>query len=242
LLPVLTLDEFGQTDPSPDEAKGECYVAVFSIGEKQAGLLLPGSIDLQESVLDVDHRVGRAPGVVGTLTIDGRPVRLLDPAELARSRHADWFAQPEHSNHDAVVVLFAEDSPFFRREVSSFLRETGHEVIECVDGQEAWNELRRSSPCRADIVLTDLEMPVMDGFTLCRQIKQQPDLQHLPVIALTSMSDLDTKRKAEACGFDEYQTKLDKNAIRRAMQELGNRLASARHGEPSNSPYEECQA
>jgi two-component system chemotaxis sensor kinase CheA len=68
-------------------------------------------------------------------------------------------------------------------------------------------------------VVTDIEMPVMNGLEFCRQIKADPALMHLPVIALTTLADEDDVAAGQAAGVSAYEVKLDKDKLLRSIRQ-----------------------
>jgi two-component system chemotaxis sensor kinase CheA len=92
-------------------------------------------------------------------------------------------------------------------------------VVGFEDGQLAWDYLTDEEH-EVRLIVTDIEMPNMNGFELCRKIKQHEDLSKLPVIALTSLtSEADVKRGRDA-GMDDYQVKLDREKIMAVVNRL----------------------
>ena len=118
--------------------------------------------------------------------------------------------------------MFAEDSAFFRKQVSRVLVEAGYEVVAFVDGLSAWEGLQ-SLENPVNLVLTDVEMPNMDGLTLCRQIKQSAEFAHLPVITLTSRAGDADIEAGLASGVDDYQVKMDQERLLTSIREFANR-------------------
>jgi two-component system cell cycle sensor histidine kinase/response regulator CckA len=121
-------------------------------------------------------------------------------------------------------VLIVEDSPTQAHALGRLLQGAGFEVVQAHNGQQAL-ELLRHSPC--DLVLTDVLMPVLDGYQLCRQIKFDPAKRHIPVVFLTALTDpLDILRGIE-CGVDNYLTKPYEPDV--LVRRLRYTLASAAH-------------
>ena len=120
-------------------------------------------------------------------------------------------------------VLLAEDSDFFRDQVKRLLEENAYVVFGAEDGAVAWQALQEA-PDNVDLVLTDLEMPNMDGFELTNLIKQDQNLAQLPVIALTSLAAEEDRAKGQEVGIDDYQIKMDKErlltSIKSYMEEI----------------------
>jgi two-component system, chemotaxis family, sensor kinase CheA len=96
--------------------------------------------------------------------------------------------------------------------LAGFLEAEQLEVVACADGQEAWESLC-DKPDRFSLVVTDLEMPRLDGLELTRRIRADNSTAHLPVIALTSLASEDDMRRGKEAGVDEYLIKLDRDQL-----------------------------
>jgi CheY-like chemotaxis protein/HPt (histidine-containing phosphotransfer) domain-containing protein len=114
-----------------------------------------------------------------------------------------------------LEVLLVEDHPLNRELVREFLTQAGLGVSEAHDGGEALALLRTQ---RFDAVLMDVQMPGMDGVTAVREIRAQPDLAHLPVIALTAHAMLGDKERFLAAGMSDYVAKpVEEEVLRQAL-------------------------
>lgn len=94
-------------------------------------------------------------------------------------------------------ILAVDDSASMRQLVSFTLSEAGFDVIEAVDGQDA---LAKAQTRQADLVLTDVNMPRMDGIELVRSLRQLPAYKFTPILLLTTESGDDKKAKGKAAG------------------------------------------
>jgi two-component system, chemotaxis family, sensor kinase CheA len=227
-LSLLTLEKIINAAPRPQNEK--IYIVVFSASGREVGLIVPELIDIREVSIAVDSVMLREPGVIGSLVNDGKTVRLLDLFELTRLAHPDWFAdhkaakvrKNQQSGRQNPVILLAEDSTFFRKQVAGFLENDGYEVVACEDGLVAWNTLK-SRQKQFDLIITDLEMPNMTGFELSRKIKDDPELGDLPIIALTSLAGEDDMKHGRESGIDDYQIKLDRERLMVSVKEILNK-------------------
>jgi CheY-like chemotaxis protein len=102
------------------------------------------------------------------------------------------------------TVLIAEDNAVNRELLRELLEMRGFAVIECCDGEEA---LKKMTEVRPDILLLDLNMPVLDGFGTVRCIRQDRRFESLPVLAVTAYAMRGDKEKILSCGFDGYLSK-----------------------------------
>ncbi len=101
-------------------------------------------------------------------------------------------------------ILIVEDNEMNRDMLSRRLERRGFTVVMAVDGQQGVDSARSEKP---DIVLMDMSLPVKDGWTATREIKADPELASLPVIALTAHAMEGDREKAMAAGCDDYDTK-----------------------------------
>ncbi len=131
-------------------------------------------------------------------------------------------------------IILADDSSILRNNLIHVLRYAGYEKLTiCCDGQEAWDLLdthRADSEGPCDLVLTDIEMPRMDGLHLTRKIKGDPQLSHLPVILFSSLITDDNLRKGQSVGADAQVSKPDSKgmieAIDRCLRERQSAVSS----------------
>lgn len=103
-----------------------------------------------------------------------------------------------------MTTLVVDDSISMRQLVSFTLRQAGHEVIEGANGQEALAKLNGS---KVNLVVTDLNMPVMDGISLIKALRSRPESRFTPILTLTTESQETRKREAQAAGASGWITK-----------------------------------
>lgn len=109
------------------------------------------------------------------------------------------------------VVLVVDDSPTIRKFVSISLKVNGYEIIQVADGMEALEVLPSE---RIDLVITDLNMPNIDGFELIKTIRSNEDYKEIPIIILSSLSGSEEIEKGIQCGANAYLLKpFDSNRI-----------------------------
>lgn len=113
-------------------------------------------------------------------------------------------------------ILIAEDDPASRELLLEILGELGYELLEARDGGEALRQIEQASP---DLVLLDIQMPVLDGFAVLRRLRQDPRFASLPVIALTAYAMREDREKTLAAGFDAHISKpIDLAALRTQIE------------------------
>jgi len=117
----------------------------------------------------------------------------------------------------------AEDSEFFRSQLRRFLEADGYAVLDAADGEIAWRLLQQN-PEKVQLVVTDIEMPNMNGLDLTRHIRSDNRISRLPVIALSSLASDEDMAQGRSAGVDDYQIKLDRDAL---MGRVHSLLAAA---------------
>ena len=219
LLPLIELTQAIPVEAPP--TKDHVFVVVFDVAGKEVGLIAPSIVDIRNISTNVDTLSCSDPGVVGSLTTDGCPTRLLDVFRLAEKVHPEWFNRQSITTFSGKppTILLVEDAAFFRQQVSGFLKEQGCAVVTAEDGLEAWDILLSENHA-FDLVITDIEMPNMDGLELSRRIRDWPTLAHLPIIALTSLASSEDIRRSRECGIDEHLVKLNRERMIAAVSRL----------------------
>ncbi|MFZ1150544.1 MAG: response regulator [Xanthobacteraceae bacterium] len=101
-------------------------------------------------------------------------------------------------------ILVVEDQPDNRQIIRDMLAGTGYEITEAENGEEALAAIAKQRP---DLILMDIQLPVMDGYAATRRIKTDPALKSIPVIAVTSYALSGEEKKAREAGCDDYVPK-----------------------------------
>lgn len=224
-MPVIRLENL--ITAKPGATPEQLYLIVYEAGGKEVGLVAPNLEDIRDVPVDFDTITFREPGVMGSLVIGEHPTRLVDLFQLAEIAHPDWFeAQQVETVDDGLppYILLAEDSSFFRKQVAALFVDKGYRVHESEDGLEAWQALE-SGEHDFDLIVTDIEMPNMNGFELCRNVKQSAAHSHLPVIALTSLAGAADVQHGLEVGIDDYQIKMDRERLLNAVHNFAGQHA-----------------
>lgn len=230
---VLTLIDLRKYLAMPDMEEGRGLIIIIELNNVRCGIL----VDAVEMI----HRLrwenvdsppqllveGGAP-VTAVCRIQERVIQVLDferiVADLLGSSGAETTADPELSTLCASAsILVADDSVTIRATLESMLRNMGFaRVVLCEDGGRAWEELCASAEPGGqpfDVVLTDVEMPRIDGHHLCVRIKEHAQLNHLPVILYSSLIHPDTLAKGESVGAVAQVSKADRPGLLKALRE-----------------------
>lgn len=197
----------------PEEMDQEnLFVIVPRKGEGVVGIVATRIVDVLESELHIDEESMKMDCVLGSQIIDGKMTIFIDLFELLSRVDPEQFGQqPVVDIGREVRILFAEDTPFFRTVVRKHLESAGYTVDVVTDGVEAWEKLKAGE--RYDLILSDIEMPGMNGIELVQHIKKDPNLASIPVVALTALGGEEQIKAGMEAGFDAYELKLDKERL-----------------------------
>lgn len=185
-----------------------------------------------EEALEASRAAGWAPAHAVYLGLDAvtcaaaRAVGFQHALSLP-FQGADLVAALERAARGRLRVLLADDSDLIHRHTVPILREEGYEVQEAWNGAEALALVRASAP---DLVLTDVEMPELDGFGLCRALKEDPATESVPVVICSSLGEASDLAKGFDSGADDYLVKpvVPEELIGRLHSLLATRMVSAR--------------
>lgn len=178
------------------------------------------------------------PGPGGEAEGVPRPAPPLVPDEGRESSAPageDWHkglrsgdsggAAPGGGAFQPALIVLAEDSDFFRLQVRKYIEEAGHQVVAAEDGQKAWEALQEHPD--AALLVTDIEMPNLDGYGLTKKVRGDERFKELPVLALTALASDENIEKGKAVGITDYQIKMDRDQL---IHEISRLLAQTTGG------------
>lgn len=201
------------------------------------GILAHRIIDTESLAIELQSDTSQ-PGVLGsaivrtklTLFLDvqqirefvfGKPVVAASTISAASPNRSEGALQdpqsvssPFESSNDRPVqrILLVDDTPFFREIVKRYLSSDKVEIMTGVDGL---NGLELLAKYDFDLVVSDIEMPNMDGWQFCKAARDKG--YRMPFVALTSLAKAEHEQKAIACGFDDYEEKLEHDRLKRKV-------------------------
>ena len=214
-LVVFRIDELA--DVKPIALKKDLLVIIFILANREVGLLAIGPIEVKDvkTSIKMDETTLKQPGISGSIIIDNNITLLIDMFDLVHTLTPEWFYEQKPaliSDKKEKTVLVVEDSNFFRNQVKGFIENEGYKVIEAEDGTVAWSLLLKHAD-KISLIVTDIEMPNLDGLGLTEKIREDDRYSHLPVIALTTVAEDEDIKKAKEIGINDYLIKLDKEKL-----------------------------
>ncbi len=212
VIPMFTVDQVADTVPLPPEQQR--FALVFRFGERDMALLCSQVMDIVELEDDLDRFTYRQPGISGSLYYGETQVLVVDPKELVLGVFPHWGDDLEDAgdSRDRPSVLVVDDSAFFLDHIAAMMEEAGYQVSRAADGSQALG-LLDSAASPFDLILTDIEMPVMDGFDFVTRLRRDPRFQDIPVIAITTLTGRENLLRARDAGIDAFSVKLDREHV-----------------------------
>ncbi|MBW4665741.1 MAG: response regulator [Chroococcus sp. CMT-3BRIN-NPC107] len=187
---------------------------VLDVGGQPVVVAVNSLIGERELVLKPFDATVKVPPYIAGCTVlgTGEVVSVLSPNYLGEliNQKQPLFTPPtsafKRSSSAKATILIVDDSVAVRRLLDQVLNKSGYQVVQCRDGKEAIETLNQPGEVY-DLVISDIEMPRMDGFTLLREIRTSKNWQNLPVAMLTSRENDQHRQKAKDLGANAYFTK-----------------------------------
>ena len=209
-----------QKNPSSPTMDVASPCIILKVGEEKLGLFVDALVDEQDVVLKPQSQLlKRVRNVAGaTILGTGEVCIILSPQDLIKSirKQAGVISSPivrsalkvQDNSSVKPVILLVEDSITTRTQEKRILEAAGYEVVTAVDGLDGFNKLGTRS---FDAVVSDIQMPNLDGLSLVTKIRQNRDYSELPIILVTSLASDEDKRKGAEVGANAYITKASFN-------------------------------
>jgi two-component system chemotaxis sensor kinase CheA len=199
------------------KSTGKQPLLVFSDEGRSMALVVDEIVDIVEQKLDIEL-VSHAPGVLGSAQIRGQATEVIDIGYYLPLAFDDWQDWRERRAASARQrVLLVDDSQFFRNMLAPLLNAAGFSVTSAASGDEALAVLRDGK--RVDVVITDIDMPGMDGFELTSAVRRDPRTASLPVIGLSSLVSAELVERGRQVGLHDYVAKFDRQGLIAALKE-----------------------
>jgi two-component system, chemotaxis family, sensor kinase CheA len=199
------------------QTQGSQPILVFADDGRSMGLVVDEIIDIVEERLHIEV-AGQADGILGSAVIKGQATEVIDVGHFLPMAFADWFERKEmRVSSTAQSVLLVDDSAFFRNMLAPVLKAAGYKVRTAVNAQEGLAALRSSQTF--NVVVTDIEMPDMNGFEFAETIRADNNLSQLPIIAVSSLVSPAAIERGRQAGFHDYVAKFDRPGLIAALKE-----------------------
>lgn len=197
--------------------EGAQPMLVFSDSDRSMGLVVDEIVDIIEDYMNIEV-ASELPGILGSAVIRGRATELLDVGYFLPLAFEDWFHRKE-MKQEALTrnLLFIDDSSFFRNMLTPVLKAAGYDVTVCQSGEQALGVLDEGGAY--DVIVSDIEMPGMNGFELSEHLRTKQRWRNTPIIALSAMSNPASIERARQAGFSDYVAKFDRPGLIAALKD-----------------------
>jgi two-component system chemotaxis sensor kinase CheA len=202
--------------------EGQKPVLVFSHCDNSMGLIVDEIIDITEVHIDVQLESSSA-NILGSAIINEQATDIIDVASFLQAFNKEWFKDHDDTPYGAdgnvnnkrvggkKKVLLVDDSPFFRNMLTPLLSVAGYEVTPLESPHAA---LKMCDEGREfDIIISDIEMPDMDGFEFAEKVRSNSNWQETPMVALSSHATPEDIDRGMEVGFSKYVAKFDRDIL-----------------------------
>jgi two-component system chemotaxis response regulator CheV len=233
-IPVIDLKSYlgiYEQAANPDKQ----LLLVMEFNRKSNGYVVDGVEEIQRVSWDKfvpftdTAYVQGDPCIIGTVTIDNRVIMILDMEgmmaqldnSLSMQNYAKEIQPTEVFERSKVRILYCEDSPIIQKITTKILLESGFQDIKVFNtGQAGLEYLMEPGNGGVDIILSDIEMPQLDGLALCKIVKNHKEYSNIPFVFFSSLINEQMKKKCDALKADAAFSKPEINQIVSSIEAL----------------------
>lgn len=183
------------------------------------GILISDIVDSCDASLKLDVSSYLESGVLGTAIVQDKMTIFIDVFHLVEKAAPEWFEDRKSKldDNDKVKVLLLEDAVFFQQLMKGYLEADNYTVTTASNGKEGLALLESQS---FDLIVSDIEMPVMDGMEFITHVRTQDSYKHIPAIALTALDSEEDRQRCLESGFDAHEVKLNREILLHQISKL----------------------
>ncbi len=210
------------------ERKETVAVVVIERAGKLFGVEVNEILDTFSTSIELKEPIKKHHGIFGNINTDEELIVVIDPYEVISRAFDLEDMDPKFDVKEAAksialgdksgTILLVEDTVYFRKAIKAVLEKRGYTVVLAQDGQEALEILNKENGI--DLIVSDIEMPRMNGFQMAKEIRKHPAYAKIPMLAVSSKADKDYRREGMNSGFDMYLEKLKPEVLLAAISEL----------------------
>ena len=214
---VIRLD--AHLDVSPYDEQDRPYLLLPTMVKKPFCFLISKVCDIVNLPMALDEEAYQEQGILGTTLVDDKMTLFIDTFSLIDKAEPGWMGLAENDDVEGrkTKILLLEDMVFFRNLVTGYLTSAGYDVVTAEDGKIGLELFKENE---FDMIVSDIEMPEMDGVEFIMAVRNIFNNHSIPAMALTSLdSDADRNRALDA-GFNAYEVKIDKENLLKKVLSL----------------------
>ncbi|MAF97312.1 MAG: hybrid sensor histidine kinase/response regulator [Micavibrio sp.] len=208
--------------------EGEKPVLVFAYRDHSMGIIVDEIIDITEAHIDVQLE-GENRGLLGSAIINDKATDIVDVGFYLQSTDQSWFKDHDDTPYASAQqsgastdhksahtkgkqrILLVDDSPFFRNMLTPLLNVAGYDVTTLENPTEALKMCDQGA--EFDVIISDIEMPGMDGFEFAQKVRENSNWQSTPMVALSSHATPQDIDRGMEVGFSKYVAKFDRDTL-----------------------------
>ncbi|EJW09396.1 Signal transduction histidine kinase CheA [Rhodovulum sp. PH10] len=212
LMPLVRVNEDVQV-----RTEGTQPLLVFSDDGRSMGLVVDEIVDIVEDSLNIEV-ASDVPGILGSAVVKGHATEIIDMGHFLPIAFEDWLRRKDSATlKSSRSLLFVDDSAFFRNMLTPVLKAAGYQVTTVPGADDALEVIK--SGRRIDVIVTDIDMPGMNGFELAQAVQSLPESKDVPIIALSALTSPDAIEKGREVGFHDFVAKFDRPGLIAALKE-----------------------
>lgn len=227
---LMPLVPFDTSHEWKDE--GRQPILVFTDRDRSMGLVVDEIVDIVEDKLKIELSAAES-GLIGCAIIDSKSTDVIDAGYFLTQAFPDWFGDNDGSfgtgelSHGSKKILLVDDSPFFRNLLRPVLSVAGYDVTTVESAGAALK--MRDSGTKFDVIISDIEMPDMDGFEFAEAVRSGGIWSSIPMVALSSHASEQDFERGRQVGFSEYVAKFDRDALVTTLADTISSLESVQN-------------
>ena len=224
LIPFAATHKFKETGRQP--------ILVFTDRERSMGLVVDEIVDIVDDRLKIELTTD-IPGLIGSAVIAGKATDVIDAGYFLTQAFSDWFGSADSAEIESASggrrrALLIDDSPFFRNLLAPLLSVAGWQVTALQSAQEALS--MRDKGAAFDVIISDIEMPGMNGFEFANEVRRGGAWEKVPMVALSARATSADFERGRDAGFNDYVAKFDREALVSSLAQTVAGAASGRVG------------
>lgn len=190
--------------------KDFAYIIIPKLVRHPMGILAKSIQDNIKVSLKLDDEEIKMDGLIGSSIYENKIMLVINIYELFEIADPERNEKQQHDYRKGKSILVVEDTPFFQQMTQNYLLGAGYKVYLANNGREGLDVLNHT---KVDVIISDVQMPIMDGYEFVKRVKESTTLSDIPVIAVTSMTGDYNRNIGLEKGFDYYEYKLDRDRL-----------------------------
>lgn len=221
LMKLISIDENHEIP-----TQGVRDTIVFADRGHILGIVVEKVLDIVKEKMDIKSSSNKE-GTLGSMIINGVTTEIVDVSYYLSQNFTEWLGHTESNKIEGEFkvierkshILLVDDSSFFRKFMRPIILASNYKVSTAEDGRKGLEILEKHA-ADIDLVISDIDMPVMNGIEFVKAAKANKDISHIPFIALTSHEEGDFDENINDIGFECLVTKSNRNKVIQSISDI----------------------